>query len=259
MPCLISPPPTPILEGAAHFVVDCEPMLKIADRESRILVTNEVEVTHEVGAAHEVKVKYEAKVTHKAEQVRGYPGFQELRAHHSSQKYERTLLDISRLVHTRPSNNPWKLLYVTTDEIEADDSDWGKIASTPGIHVLGKRLDGYYEVIVDESCIPWLLNYNFPFLDKAEFEFRSGYDPIQPTKKEVDVYGVWGARRRSYVCFLENAFKAIWSRRSKGLKLCLRSIAPLHLKTALERAILSNDILVIPLLISFMSHNTDRY
>jgi hypothetical protein len=50
------------------------PVLKIADRESRILVTKEVEVTHEAGAAHEVKVKYEAKVTHKAEQVRGYPG-----------------------------------------------------------------------------------------------------------------------------------------------------------------------------------------
>ena len=84
----IAPPPTPILEGAGHLVVDCEPMLavntppqspvlKIADRESCILVTNEVEVTHEAGAAHEVNVKYkyEARVTHKAEQVRGYPGF----------------------------------------------------------------------------------------------------------------------------------------------------------------------------------------
>lgn len=91
---LITPPPTPILEGAAHLVVDCEPVLavntppqspvlKIADRESRILVTNEVEVTHEAGAAHEVKVKYEVKVTHKAEQVRGYPGSpQEPRTHH---------------------------------------------------------------------------------------------------------------------------------------------------------------------------------
>jgi hypothetical protein len=58
------------------------PVFKIADRESRILVTNEVEVTHEAGAAHEVKVKYEAKVTHKAEQVRGYPGSQEPRTHH---------------------------------------------------------------------------------------------------------------------------------------------------------------------------------
>jgi hypothetical protein len=87
---LITPPLTPILEGAAHFVVDCEPMLAVntppqspvADRESCILVTNEVEVTHEVGAAHEVKVKYEAKVTHKAEQVRDYLGSQEPRTHH---------------------------------------------------------------------------------------------------------------------------------------------------------------------------------
>ena len=82
----ISPPPTPILEGARHLVVDCEPMLavntppqypvlKIADRESCIWITNEVEVTHEARAEHEVKVKYEAKVTHKAEQVRGYPDF----------------------------------------------------------------------------------------------------------------------------------------------------------------------------------------
>jgi hypothetical protein len=79
----LTPSPTPILEGAGHLVVDWEPMLavntppqspvlEIADRESRILVTNEVKVTHEAGAAHEVKVKYEAKVTHKAEQVRGY-------------------------------------------------------------------------------------------------------------------------------------------------------------------------------------------
>ncbi len=58
--------------------------------------------------------------------------------------------------------------------------------------------------------------------------------------------------------YLDNAFNAISSRRSKGLKLCLRSIAPLYLETTLERAILSNDILVIPLLVSFMSHNTDR-
>jgi hypothetical protein len=147
---------------------------------------------------------------------------------------------------------------VKTDEIEADDSDWGKIASAPGIYVLGKRLDGYYEVIVDESCIPWLLDHSFLFLDKADFEFLFGYDPTQPRKKEVDVYGVLGARRRSYVCFLDNAFNAIWSRRSEGLKLYLRSIAPLDLETALERAILSNDILVTPLLTSFMSHNTDR-
>ena len=81
----IAPPPTPILEGAGHLVVDCEPMLavntppspilKSAARESCIWITDEVEVTHEAGAEHEVKVKYEAKVTHKAEQVRGYPDF----------------------------------------------------------------------------------------------------------------------------------------------------------------------------------------
>ncbi|KAF7861554.1 hypothetical protein EAF04_008116 [Stromatinia cepivora] len=52
-----------------------------------------------------------------------------------------------------------------------------------------------------------------------------------------------GARRRPYVRFLENAFKAIWSRRSRRLKLCLRSIAPPYLETALEWAILSCDIL----------------
>ena len=74
----IAPPPTPILEGAGHLVV--EPMLAVntppqSPVQSYILVTNEVEVTHEAGAAHEVKVKYEAKVTHEAEQVRGYPGF----------------------------------------------------------------------------------------------------------------------------------------------------------------------------------------
>ncbi|KAG4412400.1 hypothetical protein IFR04_014468 [Cadophora malorum] len=233
----IAPPPTPILEGAGHLVVDCEPMLavntppqypvlKIADRESCIWITNEVEVTHEARAEHEVKVKYEAKVTHKAEQ-----------------KCERTLLDISQLFHTRPSNNSWKLFYVTKDEFEADNSDWGKIASTPGIYVLGKRPDGHYEVTADESHIPWLLDHNFLFLDKAEFEFLFRYDPTQPMEIEVEVYGVLGARRRFYASSLENAFKAIWSRRNKGLKLCLRSTVPPFLKTALEWAILSNDIL----------------
>jgi hypothetical protein len=83
---LITPPPTPILEGATHLIVNCELVLvvntppqslvlKIADRESRILVTNEVKVTHEAGAAHKVKVKYKVKVTHKAKQVRGYLNF----------------------------------------------------------------------------------------------------------------------------------------------------------------------------------------
>jgi hypothetical protein len=65
---------------------------------------------------------------------------------------------------------------VTTDEIEADDSDWAKIASTPGIYVLGKRRDGFYEVIVNESYIPWLRHHNFLFLDKAKFKFLFYYD-----------------------------------------------------------------------------------
>jgi hypothetical protein len=50
-------------------------VLKIANRESYILVTNEVKVTHKAGVAYKVKVKYEAKVTHKAKQVRGYLSF----------------------------------------------------------------------------------------------------------------------------------------------------------------------------------------
>ena len=45
------------------------PVLEIADRESRILVTSEVELTYEVAVEH--------KVTHKAEQVRCYSGFLE--------------------------------------------------------------------------------------------------------------------------------------------------------------------------------------
>ncbi|KAH6667756.1 hypothetical protein B0J14DRAFT_567126 [Halenospora varia] len=243
MPFPITPPPTPIPKGAGQLVVDCEPMLPVntqppsptlkgADRESCIWVTRAVEVTHEVGVAHRVKTKYEVEVTHEAEQ-----------------KYERTPLDIGQLFRTPLSNNPWKLCYVATDEIEAEDSDWGKIASTPGIYVLWKRPDGFYEVIVDESYIPWLLQHKFRFLNKAEFEFLVGYDPTQPTGIEVDVYGVRGARRRFYVRFLENAFKAIWSRRSRGLELCLRSIVPPYLEIALEWAVLSRDILESSLLV----------
>jgi hypothetical protein len=134
---------------------------------------------------------------------------------------------------------------VTEDNIEAEDSGWGKITSTLGIYVLGKRFDGFYEVAIDESYLPWLLRHKFGFLDKAAFEFRFCYDPTQPTKTEVEVYG-WGG---FYVRFLTNAFKAIWSRRSQGLELCLRSIAPSDLQTALEWAILNRDIEVYPLLI----------
>jgi hypothetical protein len=155
---------------------------------------------------------------------------------------------------------------VAADEFEPKDSGWGEIVSTPGIYVLGKRLDGFYEVVADESYIPWLLHYKIRFLDKALFKFQFGYDPTQPTEAEVKAYGVgiWGARRRSarggsYARFLENAFKAIWSRRSRGLELCLRSIAPSDLQTALEWAILSRDILVNPLLVSFMGNNADRH
>jgi hypothetical protein len=134
---------------------------------------------------------------------------------------------------------------VAADEIEPKDSGWGKTISTPGIYVLGKRFDRFYEVVVDESYTPWLLYHKFRFLDKAEFEFLFCYDPTQPTKTEVEAYG-WGG---FYVRFLENAFKAIWSRRSQGLELCLRSIAPSDLQTALEWAILNRDIQVNLLLI----------
>jgi hypothetical protein len=78
---------------------------------------------------------------------------------------------------------------VAADEIEPKDSDWGKIALIPRIYVLGKRLDRFYEVVINESHIPWLLRHKFRFLDKAEFEFLFRYDPTQPTKIEVEVYG----------------------------------------------------------------------
>jgi hypothetical protein len=80
---------------------------------------------------------------------------------------------------------------VAADEIEPKDSGWGKTISTPGIYVLGKRFDRFYEVVVDESYTPWLLYHRFRFLDKAEFEFLFCYDPTQPTKTEVEAYG-WG-------------------------------------------------------------------
>ena len=56
---------------------------------------------------------------------------------------------------------------MATDEIEAEDSDWGKISSTPGIYLLGKRRDGFYEVVVDESYIPWLLRHKFRFCEEV--------------------------------------------------------------------------------------------
>jgi hypothetical protein len=82
----IIPLPTPILEGTRHLVIDYKPILavnillqspvlKIANRESRILVTNKVEVIYKAGAEYKVKVKYKAKIAYKAKQVRGYPDF----------------------------------------------------------------------------------------------------------------------------------------------------------------------------------------
>ncbi|KAH9205061.1 hypothetical protein DL95DRAFT_397986, partial [Leptodontidium sp. 2 PMI_412] len=208
MPFTNTPPSTPILGGA--------------NPESCILVTHEVEVTHEVGVAHEGKVSYEVDVTHGAEQ-----------------KYERATLDIDELFLIPPTNN-WKLYYVAADEIEPTDSGWGKIASTTGAYKLGKRFDNLYEVAVDESYIPWLFHHKIQFFDKAKFELQFFYDPTQPTTTEWEVYG-WGGL---YFRFLGNAFQAIWSGRSQGLELCLRSIAPTDLCTAIEWAILSRDIVM---------------
>ncbi len=42
------------------------PVLKIANRESCILVINKVKVIYKAGAKYKVKVKYKAKVTYKA-------------------------------------------------------------------------------------------------------------------------------------------------------------------------------------------------
>jgi hypothetical protein len=47
-------------------------VLEIANRESRILVTNKVKVIYKARAVYKVKVKYKAKVTYKAKQVKGY-------------------------------------------------------------------------------------------------------------------------------------------------------------------------------------------
>jgi hypothetical protein len=134
--------------------------------------------------------------------------------------------------------------YVGRDEIEPQDSEWAKIGSAPGIYILGKRYDRFYEVLVDPSYLPWLRRHNYRFLDKFYFEACFCYDPTQPTEAEVEVYGVWAAARRFHARFLENAFKAIWSRGSLGLESCLRSIALSTLQIPLEWAILCRDILV---------------
>lgn len=79
-------PPTSILKGTRHLVINYELILivnilpqslvlKITDRESRILVINKVEVIYEARAIYKVRVKYKAKVIYKAKQIRGYPGF----------------------------------------------------------------------------------------------------------------------------------------------------------------------------------------
>ena len=163
---------------------------------------------------------------------------------------EPLLTSASFFVHLRAT-----IFYVAADEIEPKDSDWGKIASTPGIYVLGKRFDRFYEVVVDESYIPWLLYHKFRFLNRAELEFLLCYDPTQPTKVEVEVYG-WGG---FYVRSLGNIFKAIWSRHSQGLESCLRSIATPALQTALEWAILDRDIQVDLWIFLFMSKSTDGH
>jgi hypothetical protein len=128
---------------------------------------------------------------------------------------------------------------VPTDQIEPDNSDWDKIKSVPGIYVVGKCCDGkFYEVAVYESYIPWLLLYKF------EFERDLDFDRTKPTDAEVQVYGALAARRRAQSHFLQNAFKAIWSGRGRGLELHFRRIAPPQLQIPLEWAILYHDVLV---------------
>lgn len=50
-------------------------VLKIANRESYILITNKVKVIYKAEVAYKVKVKYKAKVIYKAKQIKGYLGF----------------------------------------------------------------------------------------------------------------------------------------------------------------------------------------
>ncbi|KAH8591182.1 hypothetical protein B0O99DRAFT_632669 [Bisporella sp. PMI_857] len=138
------------------------------------------------------------------------------------QNDKQTFFNIDELGRTSLSNNAWKFRYV------AAGSGWTKVASTPGIHIFGK-FDNFYEIVLDDAYFQWLHNHGFQLLDKAQFEVQFGYDP---TKREPEL-----GRR-----FLDNAFTAIWSRRSPGLDMLLRSIAPSHLQIALEWAILNRDI-----------------
>ncbi|ESZ98567.1 hypothetical protein SBOR_1017 [Sclerotinia borealis F-4128] len=91
------------------------------------------------------------------------PNFKDLQ-----QKCERTSLDIGQLVCRPPSKNAWKFCYMAADDIEPQDSDWSKAVSTPGIYVLGKRVDRFYEIAIDELYIPWLFHHKFQFLNSIE-------------------------------------------------------------------------------------------
>lgn len=163
-----------------------------------------------------------------------------------SQKYERifSTLEINQLERTPLSNTPWQICYLAGDAIEPVHSDWAQVASAPGICILGRRFDHFYEVLINDSYFPWLRRHNFEFFNKAQFEALCCHDPILPSRIELDVYG-WAT---FYTRFIKNASKAIRERQNKGLELCLRSIAPDYLRPALEWAILRRDIKVNPLI-----------
>ncbi|KAG9229879.1 hypothetical protein BJ875DRAFT_521732 [Amylocarpus encephaloides] len=201
-------PPTPILQAARPLLLDCEPMLAVPTTSSSTMDRDHRE-----------------------------SGISELEATPApKQEYE-------RIPRPSPSHHPWQLCYVLTADMDMEDSDWSQIVSERGVCVLGKRPDGYHEVIVDGPYISWLLRHQIHVATKYEYRLMHRSDPTQPAEGEMRVHGVWGARRRSYIRFLGNAFKAIGSGHGPGLRLCLRSITPPCLETALEWAILNCDLL----------------
>jgi hypothetical protein len=76
--------------------------------------------------------------------------------------------------------------FVQTDEFEPQDTVWAEIKHLPGIHVVGKTENGFVELAIAESYIPWLINNHLPFYI---FPCRDAdYDVAKPTKKDKVIW-----------------------------------------------------------------------
>lgn len=100
--------------------------------------------------------------------------------------------------------------------------------------------------MIHASYVQWLF-----FLG---YEVCFDYDPTAPIREDILVHGTGEATKKSQARFLRNAANRIRSGRCRGYEECCRDLARSNgLRIALERALLTHDVLVSSSLFDFQN------